>query len=79
MLLTTEVVTEVEMAATILRWYSDRWRVQEFHKLLKSGCQVERYRLAAEGMKASQRFFECDCCSTLTIDLPASHPAYYSS
>jgi len=25
--------------------------VEEYHKLLKSGCQVERYRLAAEGMK----------------------------
>lgn len=51
MLLTTEVVTTVEMAITILRWYSYRWRVEEYHKLLKSGCQVERYRLAAEGMK----------------------------
>ena len=51
MLLTTELVTTVEMAITILRWYSYRWRVEEYHKLLKSGCQVERYRLAAEGMK----------------------------
>ena len=51
MLLTTEVVTTVEMAITILRWYSYRWRVEEYHKLLKSGCQFERYRLAAEGMK----------------------------
>lgn len=40
------------MASTILRWYTYRWRVEEYHKLLKSGCQVERYRLAAEGMKA---------------------------
>lgn len=28
MLLTTEVVVDVEMAATILRWYSYRWRVE---------------------------------------------------
>jgi hypothetical protein len=34
-----------------LRWYSYRWRVEEYHKLLKSGCQAESYRLAAEGMK----------------------------
>lgn len=40
-------VTTVEEALT----YGYRWRVEEFHKLLKSGCQVERYRLAAEGMK----------------------------
>lgn len=30
---------------------SYRWRVEEYHKILKSGCQVERYRLAADGMK----------------------------
>lgn len=52
MLLTSEPVTTVEMAQTILRWYGYRWRVEEYHKLLKSGCQAERYRLAAEGMKS---------------------------
>jgi hypothetical protein len=29
MLLTTEVVTDVEKAAEILRWYSYRWHVEE--------------------------------------------------
>lgn len=51
MLLTTEIVDSVEMALTILRWYTYRWRVEEYHKILKSGCQAEKYRLAAEGMK----------------------------
>ncbi len=51
MLLTTEAVTTIEMATNVLRWYSYRWRVEEYHKLLKSGTQVERYRLAADGMK----------------------------
>lgn len=51
MLLTTEVVADIEMASTILRWYSYRWRVEEYHKIFKSGCQIERYSLAAEGMK----------------------------
>jgi Transposase DDE domain len=51
MLLTTEVVADVQAASTILRWYSYRWRVEEYHKIFKSGCQVERYRLAAEGMR----------------------------
>ena len=46
MLLTTEVVDTPEMAATILRWYTYRWRVEEYHKIFKSGCQCERYRLA---------------------------------
>ena len=51
MLLTSEPVTTVDQALTILKWYGYRWHIEEFHKLLKSGCQVERYRLAAEGMK----------------------------
>ncbi|WP_375506825.1 IS4 family transposase, partial [uncultured Nostoc sp.] len=51
MLLTTEVIADIEMASMVLRWYSYRWRVEEYHKVFKSGCQVEKYRLAAEGMK----------------------------
>ncbi|MCC5600909.1 IS4 family transposase [Nostoc sp. CHAB 5714] len=51
MLLTTEVVADIQTASLILRWYTYRWRVEEYHKIFKSGCQVERYRLAAEGMK----------------------------
>ncbi len=26
--------------------------MEEYHKIFKSGCQVEKYRLAAEGIKA---------------------------
>jgi hypothetical protein len=51
MLLTTEAVHRIEDAAQILRWYTYRWRVEEYHKFLKSGAQVERFRLAAEGME----------------------------
>jgi hypothetical protein len=51
MLLTTEVVADIQTASMVLRWYSYRWRVEEYHKIFKSGCQVEKYRLAAEGMK----------------------------
>ena len=52
MLLTTEVIADIQMASAILRWYTYRWRVEEYHKIFKSGCQVEKYRLAADGMKA---------------------------
>lgn len=64
MLLTSEMVTTIEQAKTILRWYSYRWRVEEYHKLLKSGCQAERYRLAAEGMKPLLGFL-----SVIAVDL----------
>jgi len=55
MLLTSEMVTTIEQAKTILQWYSYRWCVEEYHKLLKSGCQAERYRLAAEGYLEHRR------------------------
>lgn len=45
-----------QQAAQILRWYTYRWRVEEYHKVLKSGCKVERYRLAAESMKTCLGF-----------------------
>ncbi|MCA6523832.1 MAG: transposase, partial [Pseudanabaena sp. M051S1SP2A07QC] len=39
MLLTSEVVEDLETAIKILRWYTYRWRVEDFHKIFKSGCQ----------------------------------------
>jgi len=67
MLLTTEVVADEQMAATILRWYSYRWRVEEYHKIFKSGCQVERYRLAADGMKTLIGFLSVIAVELLQI------------
>jgi hypothetical protein len=67
MLLTTEVVADINMACTILRWYTYRWRVEEYHKLLKSGCQAERYRLAAEGMKTLLGFLSVIAVELLQV------------
>ncbi len=64
MLLTTEIVDSIEIALTILKWYTYRWRVEEYHKILKSGCQAEKYRLAAEGMKSLLGFL-----SVITVEL----------
>ena len=67
MLLTTEAVTTVEIAVTILRWYSYRWRVEEYHKIFKSGTQVERYRLAADGMKTLLGFLSVIAAELLQL------------
>lgn len=80
MLLTTEVVEDVNMASTILRWYTYRWRVEDYHKILKSGCQSERYRLAAVGMKSLLGFLSVIAVELLQVtylhrtqpDAPAS-------
>ncbi len=50
MLLTTENVATNSDALTILRWYTYRWLIEEYHQVLKSGCQVESYRLAGDSM-----------------------------
>jgi hypothetical protein len=51
MLLTTELVTTPEEALQILRWYTYRWRVEDYHQILKSGCKVESYRLGGSSME----------------------------
>lgn len=67
MLLTTEMVEDAFMAATILRWYTYRWRVEDYHKILKSGCRSERYRLAAVGMKTLLGFLSVIAVELLQI------------
>ncbi len=51
MLLTTEEVLNSTQARVILRWYTYRWRIEEYHKILKSGCAVESYRLQGSSME----------------------------
>jgi len=75
MLLTTEVIADIQMAATILRWYSYRWRVEEDHKIFKSGCQVERYRLAADGMKPLIGLLSVIAVEMKAVDLSTPHSA----
>jgi len=75
MLLTTEVVDTVEIANTILRWYTYRWRVEEYHKIFKSGTQSERYRLAAVGMKTMLGFLSVIAVELLQVTyLHRTHP-----
>ena len=40
-LLTTVDIRAAEDAVQCLRWYCLRWRIEDFHRVLKSGCGVE--------------------------------------
>ena len=40
-LLTTIDIDSAETAVTCLRWYCLRWRVEDWHRVLKSGCRIE--------------------------------------
>jgi len=44
-LLTTLPVTCLEEAVEKIRWYARRWQIEVMHKVLKSGCQIERRQL----------------------------------
>jgi len=40
MLLTTVEVCSIKQALKCIRWYCRRWRIEEWHRVLKSGCKV---------------------------------------
>ena len=40
-LLTTVEIGSVEDAERCLRWYCLRWRIEDWHRVLKSGCRIE--------------------------------------
>jgi len=43
-LLTTMEVTTAEQAQRVLAYYRLRWRIEDMHRVLKSGCRIEELR-----------------------------------
>lgn len=57
MLLTTVAVSSLPDAAERLRWYTLRWGIELFHRILKSGCKIEDRLLDdADSLKKSLAF-----------------------
>jgi len=46
MLLTTVETTSFAHACERLRWYTQRWGIEVYHRTLKSGCRIEQRQLA---------------------------------
>ena len=46
-LLTDFDVRSFEQAVEKIRWYATRWKIEVFHKILKSGCRAEDAKLRA--------------------------------
>ncbi|MGH9579576.1 MAG: IS4 family transposase [Terriglobales bacterium] len=40
LLLTTVQVASVKQALRCIRWYCRRWRIEEWHRVMKSGCKI---------------------------------------
>lgn len=45
LLLTNTAVSTFADAVRVVGWYCGRWQIEVYHKILKSGCQVEDSRL----------------------------------
>jgi hypothetical protein len=43
-LLTTVPIRSRKEALLCLRWYTMRWRIEEWHRVLKSGCHIESHQ-----------------------------------
>lgn len=48
LLLTNEPVNSLSAARRIIAWYECRWVVEEYHKAMKTGCQIENLQFADE-------------------------------
>jgi len=66
LLLTTAAVQTAADACERLAWYACRWGIEVFHKVLKSGCSIERRQL--EDLDHLQR------CLTVYSVIAAAHP-----
>lgn len=49
LLLTSLPVRTLEEAMEVISYYEKRWLIEEWHKVLKTGCQVERRQLKTSG------------------------------
>lgn len=45
LLWTRESIATVEDTLQVVEYYTYRWKIEEFHLVLKSGCQIEKLRL----------------------------------
>lgn len=54
LLLTTVPIATTEDALERLDWYALRWGIEVWHKVLKSGCQIERVQL-----ETAERLIRC--------------------
>jgi Transposase DDE domain len=48
-LLTTEAIGDAQAALQVVRYYELRWRIEDYHKVWKSGIGVERQRFQSMG------------------------------
>jgi hypothetical protein len=67
-LLTTMAVESVEQAIEVIDFYILRWRIEEFHYVLKQGCKVEDLQFKEpHALRNAIAFFSLIACKVLNI------------
>jgi hypothetical protein len=76
LLLTNDEITTAAQAVRRVRWYRLRWRVEELHKCLKSGCRAEHRQFESrETLERALTFFLLASVRLLGLrDLARSDP-----
>lgn len=68
LLLTTESIDTPENVARIVDYYRARWTIEEYHKVLKTGCAMERRQLSDyEGLRNALAVFMPIACRALAL------------
>jgi hypothetical protein len=57
LLLTDLSVTTFEEAHEKIQWYANRWQIEIFFKVLKSGCRIEKLQLTDKNFSAALSFY----------------------
>ena len=68
LLLSTEGEADAETAARLVKWYEQRWSIEEYFKVLKSGARVEERQLdAAEDLRKCLAFDAITACHVFDL------------
>jgi hypothetical protein len=71
-LLSTLRVTTLAQALRLARWYAKRWQIEEFHRILKTGCRVEaRQMRSLERLKPMMALDMIVACSLMGMSAAA--------
>ena len=75
--LTTLPVTSTVDAQRVLRWYALRWRIEDYFRILKSGCKVFSFSCCRVACRCRARSASSPSASSASWRFPASrlHPA----
>lgn len=75
LLLTNEPITTFEDAWRVTLWYERRWIIEEYHKALKTGCQIEDLQFrAVERLQPAIALLSAVALTLLNLRDASRHP-----